>query len=871
MNRRLFFFYIVGLVSLLVAAASVVDLFVPKPWDGITPGPAAHGQTGIEVVAVDPDSAAARAGIEPGHRILGIGNRITNSPAEAAAELVRHRVGEPVTYLVKKGNANVPVSIVPEGTLVGNRFYVYDGILGLLFFVIGLFVLTQRPDDEGAQVFFLLCDLFLVFLLCRLRPSSYYWIDYFVLNAGTVALFLLPAVFLHFFLVFPERKRFNLLGDDDPYAEPPTAFRLRLDQWINHGRLLFTIIYIVPPIAYLTHILGGKLAKSVPTGAPAINWILLGNYLVLGLLALAHSWLRVTDARKRRQLLPVLVGATLGTIPFVLFSIVLPSLTENDEFVMFGTIPLILIPLTFGYAIVRYQLLNVKLVVRRGILYALSTAVVTGLYAIAISTANRFLSSFGGTGSILAFALGVGVVLLFDPVRRRMQAPIDRLFFRERADFAGAVRRMSEAVRGELSLERIKVLLAERTIAVTRASGGWLCLPAGDGTFLCETAGDEACPPPIPGGGALVAHLCEMAEPRRIEALSELEVDEGSSAFLRAARSSGVRVAVPMVFRERLLGVLFLKEKLSEEEYRREELEVLGTLANQAAVALETAQLHVEKTRQAELARDLEIAREIQMSLFPRVLPAPPGYELHADSIPAKVVGGDFYDVFNFGPSRLRPAGAVGLVLGDVSGKSIPAALLMVASREILWAAAHGGAVPDRVFRDANARIYSIKRRMFVALGYLVLEPVARQIVYSIAGMPTPLLSRDGEVEALPIPTPEHRLPLGAFRETPYDSCTLELREGDLLLLYSDGFSETLSPAGEPFGEERLSRLFHSLRDEPLSKIGDRLLAEIRAFSEGADPYDDMTFLLLRVGRKPGGGIPRISEGAGLPSRGERT
>ena len=848
MKRGLF--YLIGAASLAVALMSVVDMFVPKPYDGITPGES--NEHGIEVLDVAPASGAEKAGIASGDRIVGIGEKILLRQSDAAAEVLRHPIGAPVDYLVRHGEKVAIVKVVPGAILFGNHFYAYDIALGLLFFLIGSFVLSSRPDDESAKVFFLLCDLFLVFLACRLRPSSYYWVDYFVQNAGTVALFLLPAVFLHFFLIFPERKHFNLLGEDDPYAEPPTAFRIRLDRWANQRRYLFALIYILPPIAYLIHLAANKNVPQLLSGAPAVNWVLLGNYLVLGLLALSHSWIRATDERRRRQILPVLLGTLFGTAPFILFSVILPSLTRDDHLVFYGTIPLILIPLTFGYAIARYQVLNIKLVIRKGILYALTTALVTALYAIAIAAANALLKSsvesIAGSSS-LAFVLGVSVVLLFDPIRRRMQEPIDRVFFRDRVNFAAAIKEMSEAVRGEISLDRIKEILADRVISVTKASGGWLCLPAGEQSdLICEAKGANDEPPPsLAIGGALATHLRSLAVPRKIDALQKLEQDLEGVDFLRTAAASGVRLAVPLVYRERLMGVLFLKAKLSDEEYGGEELDVLATLANQAAVALETARLHDEATRQVELARDLEIAREIQMSLFPRKLPAPPGIEIHADSIPARVVGGDFYDVLDFGGISGRPTEKIGLLLGDVAGKSIPAALLMVASREILYAAAHLGADPATVFREANQRIYSIKRRMFVALGYYILDPDSLTLSYSIAGMPAPIICPAGGRASYSIEPPLHRIPLGALKDVPYDARTFQLRGGDLVFVYSDGLTETLDPSGEPFGEERLSALLTRYRDEPLPALGQRLISEIRRFADGADPYDDMTFLFLRI------------------------
>ena len=325
-KRILLFDALVGGISLIVALMSVVDMFVPKPWDGISTAWRAGGE-GLEVVAVEPESGAARAGIEPGDRIVGIAGKITTTETEAAQALLQQTIGKSVPYLVKKGDHSATVDVVPEAVLLGNRWYLYDAFLGALFFLVGLMVVTQRPDDEASQVFFLLCDLFVVFLLCRLRPSSYYWVDYFVQNAGTLALFLLPAVFLHFFLIFPERKHFNLLGEDDPYAEPPSPFRLRLDRWVNRQRHLFAVVYILPPIAYLAHLAGSRSAPAAPLGGAGDQ------------LDPARQLPRPRPPRPRPQPGSTPPTSASGgkscrsssarssaTVPFVVFSVVIPSL-----------------------------------------------------------------------------------------------------------------------------------------------------------------------------------------------------------------------------------------------------------------------------------------------------------------------------------------------------------------------------------------------------------------------------------------------------------------------------------------------------------------------------------------------------------------
>jgi serine phosphatase RsbU (regulator of sigma subunit) len=259
-----------------------------------------------------------------------------------------------------------------------------------------------------------------------------------------------------------------------------------------------------------------------------------------------------------------------------------------------------------------------------------------------------------------------------------------------------------------------------------------------------------------------------------------------------------------------------------------------------AAVIL-LALLVLELADRVGLKRDLEIARDIQTGLLPRALPIVPGFSFLGGSLPAKVVGGDFYDFIPFEDRRL------GVVLGDVSGKSVPAALLMVASKEIVYSRALTTPDPGLLFQESNRRIYSIKRRMFVSLGYFLLDPDSMTLRYAIGGQPLPILVRAGDGGPRALEPPEHRLPLGAFREVPYDTKELFLKKGDLIFFYTDGFSEAMDEKMEPFGEDRLMSSVERWCDRPLEEVAKGILGDIRSYVDGAEQYDDMTFLLLRA------------------------
>ena len=829
-----------AIAGCLIALMSVVDMFVARPWDGVVPDP--YAAPGILIQDLVPGGGAEKAGIRPGDVILGIGHRMLARPADAPPELRRHGVGESVRYLVQRGEQVFEVTVVLSAYRAASLSYFYFAFLGTLFVTLGWFVYSRRPSDPAAAVFFLLCTLFLLFFVCRLRPLSYYWIDYFVQLAGTFALFLLPAVFLHFFLLFPSRK-------DLRFAEGATgrtrSFLAALQRFLNGSPLFLVLLYTLPPATYVVKMAayaGSGRPERLVYGAPLLSWILLADYLVLGLLALFHSWWTAPERRQRQQILVLLVGTLSGTVPFVLVVFWFPAFFKSDRLLAWGVVPMALVPLSFAYSIVRFRLFDVQVIIKKSIVYALVTAAVTGFYALAIVTGSRLASSYVLFSSpLFAFSFALMIVLVVDPLRRRIQEFVDRRFFRDRADFQRALVEMSRSVVSQLERGKLHELLTGRTAELLRLERLVLLTPRPeDGALAAPAAGDGSALV-LPLGSRLGSLLVERGDPVRMTELAPVRLDEASRRFWEAAHKQGVRVLVPVVTRGRLLGLLAVGAKRSEEDFGPEDLDHLTTIANQGALGLEAVALHEELTRRAEVERDLEIARDIQVSLFPRELPKLPGIDFFGVSRPAKVVGGDFYDFLPFAGD-----GRLGLVVGDVSGKSIPASLLMVAAKEIVYARAMTNPDPAVVFRESNRRIYAIKRRMFVALSYFVIDPDALTLHYTVGGQPAPLLVR-GEGAVVEIPSPDVRLPLGALRDTVYDARTFFLRRGDLLLFYTDGLNEAMSANQVPYGDERLKASLVRHASKPLPELADELLEDIRQFTYGAEQYDDQTFVLMRV------------------------
>ena len=280
--------------------------------------------------------------------------------------------------------------------------------------------------------------------------------------------------------------------------------------------------------------------SSILSGAPLSSWVLLGDYLILGLASLAHSAFTLPDARERRQAFHVFVGTILGTVPYLLLGIVLPSAFNNDEYVFYGIVPMIFIPLTFAYAIVRFQMLNIRFVVRRTFLYAVDDRDPVRLLRRRDRRPPTRSSRAPGRDPRPCFNFGFFLVVLplFEFLRRRLQTPLDKLFFRDKFDYQAALLEMSEAITGELDLGKIADYLTASVAGTMRLEKASIWLRERDGWLERRGRRDDRVSP-----SAVVRRILRQeGKPVRVEELSVYFADPESEEFRDAAarrRASG--------------------------------------------------------------------------------------------------------------------------------------------------------------------------------------------------------------------------------------------------------------------------------------------------------------------------------------------
>ena len=416
---------------------------------------------------------------------------------------------------------------------------------------------------------------------------------------------------------------------------------------------------------------------------------------------------------------------------------------------------------------------------------------------------------------------------------------VDRFFFVERARLQRAMVEMGEAFIGEIDPAIVVRNLVKKLPQILGLRFAALYL------FRSQELEQVASPSSLPATLALprafYRHLRRRATLARLDGLEFLRLRSPDvDQLARSLGALGVEVVAALASSRRRIGLVLLSGKTGQTTLEQEELDLLRGLFHQAAIALETSILLEERAWQAELERELEIASAIQRSVLPASLALGPSWQVAAACRTARHVGGDFYAAL---PGPIASTQAV--IYGDVSGKSVPGALMMMAAKEVFHSLALSAADPEELFRLANQRLYDLGKRSFVALGYFTPTAGGEGLRYLIAGQPQPMKRLvSGEIQLLTLP--EHRLPLGALRGGHYGALEARLGPGELLFAYSDSVLEAHSPDGEMFGEERLAAVLAAAPADPEAVL-ERVLAALGAFTRGQEPYDDLT--VIAVGR----------------------
>ncbi len=383
-------------------------------------------------------------------------------------------------------------------------------------------------------------------------------------------------------------------------------------------------------------------------------------------------------------------------------------------------------------------------------------------------------------------------------------------------DSEKVVNLLSFAVMGELVVNRLLIFLREGDRMILRLAKGFRSQED-----VKSLESEE-----------LLRSLIRIEQHCRIEDCPFPEVRE---TLARA----GVQVVTPMRIQEETRGLLALGAKITQAPYGDDELEFLQTLGNLAMISIENARLFEEALEKERLEEELNIARDIQRRLLPKELPTLEGFELAALNVSSQQVGGDYYDCIPI--DRFR----YGIAIADVSGKGVPAALLMANLQASLRALVRAGVpLTTMVSRMSDIVHENTSVDKYITFFYGVLDIEAMTFTYCNAGHNPPyLFHRDGDFQRLE----EGGLILGMMPGSQYHEESVALRSGDVIVLYTDGVTEAMNPSDEEFDEPRLEAVVRQHLHGPASTIVDEVASAITEFVAPRPQSDDITLFVVRV------------------------
>jgi phosphoserine phosphatase RsbU/P len=810
---------------------------------------------------------AAAAGLEVSDRISAVDGAPLTELRPLLDGLGQRSVGDVVTFTVEARDdqqaRDVPVRLVRSSELRGPGVSIgLDGwsagpalttvVLGamhvypLVFLAVLAFVLLQRPDDRNAWAMsFAFAGFIAGAPLLQLEPVLPPPIRGFMVGLSLGFSTLWPATLYFFFAVFPEP---SWLDRKMPWLKYLFAgFGALLAVPVFAGALWTNSSY---PMWWAMETLGG------PWQVRFLRVYSLAGVL-LAIASLATNAFGSPETRRKTQV--ILAGTVAGLLPIVLLNIVLMVTAGPPErvvpFWMFAVavLALSLVPLSIAYALVKHRVLELPVLFRRSARYLLvrhglvTLALLVGLvctFAVAALLEDAFPADphVGRSAGLLLGAMFGGMLALTGHrAWRPAQERIDRAFFRTAYD----ARRILEQLAADSRTATDRHALAFRIEQALEAA----LHPRALHVYLrCE-----AQPDLLVAAGEDAETLAHLPLDTRTPCLARL-ADEGLAVTLgpddladdgdfAACRALEPEMLVPIAGRSgRLEGLLVLGPRLSEEPYSGEDRALLASAAAQAGLTLENIRLAETMAARLEAehrqARELQIAKEVQAKLLPQQAPPVSTLDYAGACVQARQVGGDFYDFVRVGPERF------GLVLADVSGKGMSAALMM-ASLQANLRAQFARASVDLVgtLRTLNTYFYeSTAANHYATLFFGLFDERTRVLLYANCGHQPPiLLRRDGTMERLSPTGPV----VGLFE--PWDAVTAEttIEVGDLLVVYSDGVTDAMNAEGEEFGEERLEALVRACAHLPIARLLETLLDAVREH-DGEAQYDDVTLIVGR-------------------------
>lgn len=571
------------------------------------------------------------------------------------------------------------------------------------------------------------------------------------------------------------------------------------------------------------------------------------TYASVALMFLSRSMRLNLNPRVTGQLRTVLIGLTVSIAGYALSKMVrlLPEpLSSEGVSLALTNFALVAGGGSVAYAVIKQQFLGIRYVARKTILYGAASVVFAGIYLLIVKPVSDYFGQYSVV-SKEAFETGfiIMAIIAFQPLLYRIEEILEGLLLRGVDDLQARFTRLGSEISNVTSEDELEGLLRRGFGDILDATDVRLNLDPSEPRFSRLVDILKRI-----GGPILRQEMLSLGERGRLGVPIEQTPKRSRRLGRRGPRRSKQGLADAMwlvakddvfvpIFKERkCVGYVSLGEKTLGLRYNTDEIAQISSIANQIGTSLDNIRLLRENVEKKVLEEELVIARRVQLRLLPSSPPEIDGYQLSASTVTSRQVGGDYYD---FG---LLDGNNLALVIADVSGKGIPASLLMATLHAAVNSNHDAQKRPAMMLQRLNSLLYeSTSAEEFATVFYGVVDLVRGRMKYANAGHEFPyIVSPDGITQLA-----ESGIVLGAIKEYRYEEKECQIPRGGGLILFTDGVTDAERSGGECFGQERFRAVLGAEGISSAAGLCKSILDEVEAFSKGGDYHDDLTLVVL--------------------------
>ncbi len=795
--------------------------------------------TTIKIEHVKVDGVTWNAGIRNGDFLVAINGIKIKNTLQAQLILDEVKSGEFAKYEVRKADGQILNTKVYVKKLIQFGLLA-QSISALIWLLIGFIVYTAKPDGLAQKLFYALGVFTVLSSIGVLFPFGLY-LRIFIFEHPVVALIsgsiliisqiLVPLIMLYFVWTFPK------------------PFNFAKKEFVKVSFISFAVISSLTGIGiglslYITNYSSYYIFDSY---ASVMKYIFNVIYITAWI-SLIVQYIKEKNKESKKPILLLVIAFLFGILIQIYTNYIAPAITDtmfnSPEYYM-PIVLMVLIPLIFAYAILKYNLLDVSIVVRNTIIYGAAMATIALIYFGVIYLLGQGISKAIGTENqgIIAGVFFLVFAFVFQSTKDRFQDFLTRKFYPEQSAYQKVLIQFSNDVSTVVGKEKILDLTTKTFIDALKINKFGILLHnfKDDILYLAREVGFENPNCVIEKSNIFPV----IKEKSLVTKFPVIEQEDFAITFPGKSQrliEEGIYTVFPMIVKTKVVGALLFGLKHSGSRFGGKDLELLTAAANQIAISLENARLYKSEIEKIKIEGDLELARKIQQGLLPKCIPEISGLDICGEMIPAMQVGGDYYDLIPISDTKLFVA------VADVSGKGLSASLYMTKLQTMIQIVCKTSLSPKEILIEVNKRLYeSLDRSWFITMTLALFDTENNTVKFSRAGHMPLLVAMDGKVESLKTQGIGLGLEKGEVFEKTLVEEGIKIKPGQIYSFFSDGIIEAMNEKDELFGEEHLIEILKNKSNSKSAEIMENVWDEVKKFKGKAKPNDDMTMVIVKV------------------------